>query len=123
MRSILARRERVSAVFAGSDQIARGVYEALRQSGFNVPGDISVAGFNDSEAALMDPPLTSVSEFPEELGKHLADFVLKRIQEPDREFQQLTIPTRLALRGSTRPVPDGRELGRTGVPVYLTSEA
>jgi DNA-binding LacI/PurR family transcriptional regulator len=123
MRSILARRERVSAVFAGSDQIARGVYEALRQSGFNIPGDISVAGFNDSEAALMDPPLTSVSEFPEELGKHLADFVLKRIQEPDREFQQLTIPTRLALRGSTRPVPDGRELGRTGVPVYLTSEA
>ena len=89
MRNLLSRRERVTAVFAGSDQIARGVYEALRQSGLTVPGDISVAGFNDSEGALMDPPLTSVTEFPEELGKHLADFVLRRVQEPDRPFQQL----------------------------------
>jgi DNA-binding LacI/PurR family transcriptional regulator len=102
MRSILSRRERVSAVFAGSDQIAGGIYEALRQSRLGIPGDISVAGFNDTEGALMDPPLTSVTEFPEELGKHLADFVLRRIQQPDRAFQQLTIPTRLAIRASTK---------------------
>ena len=121
MRSILSRRERVTALFAGSDQIARGVYEALRQSGLSVPGDISVAGFNDSEAALMDPPLTSVTEFPGELGKHLADFVLRRVQEPEREFQQLTIPTRLALRGSTRPVSNDRELSRADVPASLRS--
>jgi LacI family transcriptional regulator len=104
MRSILSRREPVTAVFAGSDQIARGVYEALRQSGLRIPDDISVAGFNDTEAALMDPPLTSVREFPEELGKHLAEFVLNRVQKPDREPQQLTIPTQVIVRDSTRPV-------------------
>lgn len=104
MRSILSRRERVTAVFAGSDQIASGVYEALRQSGVGIPDDISVAGFNDSEGALMDPPLTSVREFPEELGKHLAEYALRRIQNPDRPPQQLTIPTRVVLRKSTRPV-------------------
>jgi DNA-binding LacI/PurR family transcriptional regulator len=103
MRSILSRQEPVTAVFAGSDQIARGVYEALRQSGLSIPGDISVAGFNDSEGALMDPPLTSVREFPEELGKHLAEFVLKRIQDPGREPQHLLIPTKLVVRESTRP--------------------
>jgi DNA-binding LacI/PurR family transcriptional regulator len=103
MRSILSRSEPVSAVFAGSDQIARGVYEAVRQSGLNIPGDISVAGFNDSEGALMDPPLTSVREFPEELGKHLAEFVLRRSQKPDRAPQQLVIPTKVMLRESTRP--------------------
>ena len=54
----------------------------------------------------MNPRLTSVTEFPEELGKHLADFVLRRVQEPDRPFQQLTIPTRLVLRASTRPLLD-----------------
>jgi LacI family transcriptional regulator, galactose operon repressor len=102
MRSILSRREPVTAVFAGSDQIAAGVYEALRQSGLAIPDDVSVAGFNDSEGALMDPPLTSVREFPEELGKHLAEFVLRRIQTPDRDPQQLTIPTRIVLRQSTR---------------------
>lgn len=122
MRTLFSRRERVTAVFAGSDQIARGVYEALRQSGMSVPQDISVAGFNDSEGALMDPPLTSVTEFPEELGKHLADFVLRRVQEPDRPFQQLTIPTRLVLRGSTGPILSGPELIRTGTTARVVSE-
>ncbi len=102
MRSILSRREPVTAVFAGSDPIARGVYDAVRQSGLSIPDDISVAGFNDSEAALLYPPLTSVREFPEELGRHLAEFVLKRLQAPDRKPQQLTIPTRVIVRDSTR---------------------
>ncbi len=104
MRLILSRREPITAVFAGSDPIARGVYEALEQAGLSVPDDISVAGFNDTEAGLMSPPLTSVAEYPEELGKHLADFALRRAQEPDRPFQQLTIPTRVVVRQSTRPV-------------------
>jgi DNA-binding LacI/PurR family transcriptional regulator len=102
MRSILSRREPVTAVIAGSDQIARGVYEALNQSGLRIPDDVSVAGFNDSEASSMYPALTSVREFPEELGKHLAEFVLRRLQEPGRPPQQLTIPTRVAIRESTR---------------------
>jgi DNA-binding LacI/PurR family transcriptional regulator len=106
MRSILSRRDPITAVIAGSDQIASGIYEALRQSGARVPDDVSVAGFNDTEGALMDPPLTSVREFPEELGKHLAEFVLRRIQRPDREPQHLTIPTRVVLRKSTRPLTD-----------------
>jgi DNA-binding LacI/PurR family transcriptional regulator len=50
----------------------------------------------------MAPLLTSVREFPEELGKHLAEFVLRRIQEPNRKPQQLTIPTRVVMRESTR---------------------
>lgn len=101
-RLILSRRDPVTAIFAGSDQIARGVYEALRQAGVRIPDEISVAGFNDSEAPLMDPPMTSVREFPEELGKHLAEFVLRRIQEPARRPQQLTIPTQVVMRQSTR---------------------
>jgi DNA-binding LacI/PurR family transcriptional regulator len=102
MRSILSRREPVTAVMAGSDQIARGVYEALNQAGVRIPDDICVTGFNDSEGLLMSPTLTSVREFPEELGKHLAEFVLRRLQEPDRKPQQLTIPTRIVVRESTR---------------------
>jgi LacI family transcriptional regulator len=102
MRSIVSSGEPITAVFAGSDQIASGVYEALRQLGLKIPDDISVAGFNDSEGALLDPPLTSVREFPEELGTHLAEFVQRRIQRPNREPQKLTIPTRIVLRKSIR---------------------
>jgi len=104
MRSILTSGEPITAVFAGSDQIARGVYEALGQAGLRIPEDISVAGFNDTEGALMYPPLTSVREFPEELGKHLAEFVLKRIQQPDLPARQLTIPTQIVIRQSTKAI-------------------
>ena len=123
MRSILSRRDPVTAVMAGSDQIARGVYEALNQAGLRIPDDICVSGFNDSEALLMDPPLTSVREFPEELGKHLAEFVLRRIQEPNRKPQQLTIPTRVVVRESTRTrSADPSGLGRRRPETSLAPE-
>ncbi|MBL9216689.1 MAG: LacI family DNA-binding transcriptional regulator [Opitutaceae bacterium] len=101
-KSILSRREPVTAIFAGSDHVAGGVYAALRESGVAVPGDISVVGFNDSEAALFHPSLTSVREFPEELGRHLAEFTLNRIRQPWLPPQRLTIPTQLISRESTR---------------------
>jgi LacI family transcriptional regulator len=104
MRSVLSRNEPVTAVFAGSDQIARGVYEALRQSNLEIPGEVSVAGFNDTEGALFDPPLTSVREFPEQLGQHLAEFLLHAVEQPLGEPKQLTIPTRLMIRQSTAAV-------------------
>jgi LacI family transcriptional regulator len=43
-----------------------------------------------------------VREFPEELGKHLEEFVLRRIQNSDRPPQQFTIPTRLVIRQSAK---------------------
>jgi len=122
-RSILSRREPVTAVFAGSDPIAQGVYEALQHAGLRVPDDISVAGFNDTEAVVMSPRLTSVAEYPEELGKHLAEFALRRAQEPDRPPQRLTIPTRLVVRQSTRPVPPRspeQAEATVAAPVYST---
>jgi DNA-binding LacI/PurR family transcriptional regulator len=103
MRSILSREERVTAVFAGSDQIAVGVYEALRQPGVQVPNDISVAGFNNTDSKLLHPAATTVCEFPEELGKHLAEFALKRVGNLSMPPQHLTVPTQLIIRESTRP--------------------
>ena len=86
---------------AGSDQIARGVYEALRQANLDIPGDVSVAGFNDTEGALFDPPLTSVREFPEQLGQHLAEFSMRALKDPLGPRNQMTIPTKLVVRQST----------------------
>jgi LacI family transcriptional regulator len=122
MRSILSRGEPVTAVFAGSDQIACGVYDALRQLGLRIPDDVSVAGFNDSEGSVLEPPLTSVREFPEELGRHLAEFVQRRIEKPDRERQQLTMPTRIVIRESTRSLNTGSLGGPRAMPTELLSD-
>jgi len=109
MRSVLSRKEPVTAVFAGSDQIARGVYEALRQSNLDIPGDVSVAGFNDTEGALFDPPLTSVREFPEQLGQHLAEFTVRALKDPLGVRKQMIIPTKLITRQSTAASRKGKE--------------
>jgi DNA-binding LacI/PurR family transcriptional regulator len=109
MRSVLSRKEPVTAVFAGSDQIARGVYEALRQSNLEIPGDVSVAGFNDTEGALFDPPLTSVREFPEQLGQHLAEFTVRALKDPLGVRKQMIIPTKLITRQSTAAPRKGKE--------------
>jgi len=105
-KSILSRGEPLTAVFAGSDHVAAGVYAALREAGLAVPDDISVVGFSDTEATILHPALTSVREFPEELGRHLASFALNRIANPAQPPQSMTIPTQLIVRDSTRRIAE-----------------
>jgi DNA-binding LacI/PurR family transcriptional regulator len=102
IKSLLANGERPTALFAGNDDVASGVYQALQQSGILIPDDISVVGFNDTLGELLHPGLTTVREFPRELGGHLAEFTLRRIQEPGLPPQQLMIPTELVKRESVR---------------------
>jgi len=103
-KSLLASRGSLSAVFAGNDQTAAGVYRAFQEFGVRVPEDISVVGFNDTLGSILFPGLTTSREFPEEQGRHLAEFVLRRIQEPGLPPQQMLIPTQLIRRDSVRNV-------------------
>lgn len=103
-KSLLNQHPEVTAILAGSDQVAKGVYSALRESNVSIPQDVNVIGFNDTEAPLFYPPLSSVREFPEELGRHLAEFLLNRIQKPSLPRQHMTIPTQLVLRDSVQPL-------------------
>ena len=104
VKSLLASGERPTALFVGTDQVASGVYQALQESGIRIPDDISVAGFNDTMGDVLHPGLTTVREFPKELGAHLAEFTLRRIQEPELPPQQLVMPTELIRRESVRRI-------------------
>ena len=107
VKALLASGERPTALFVGTDQAASGVYQALQESGIRIPDDISVAGFNDTIGEVLHPGLTTVREFPKELGVHLAEFTLRRIQEPDIPPQQLVMPTELIRRESVRHISSG----------------
>jgi DNA-binding LacI/PurR family transcriptional regulator len=62
-RRLLALPDRPTAIFAGNDLVAFGVYQAAREIGLRIPGDLSVVGFDDLPVtALMDPPLTTVHQ-------------------------------------------------------------
>jgi DNA-binding LacI/PurR family transcriptional regulator len=110
VKALLASGQRPTALFVGTDQAASGVYQALQESGIRIPDDISVAGFNDTIGEVLHPGLTTVREFPKELGGHLAEFALKRIHEPDLPPQQLVMPTELIRRESVRQVSSSHAL-------------
>jgi DNA-binding LacI/PurR family transcriptional regulator len=107
-KSIVAQPP-VTAIFAGNDQVAVGVYRAFGEAGIAIPGDISVVGFNDTEAEILYPRLTTVREFPEELGRHLGELVLRCISLPDAEPHQVMLPIQVIRRESCRPLSPNDE--------------
>lgn len=74
---LLAGPDRPTAVFCATDDQAFGVLRAARELGLDVPQDLAVAGFDDvKEAALTDPPLTTVGSDREGMAKAAVDLVL-----------------------------------------------
>ena len=103
-KSLLASGESVTAIFAGNDPTAHGVYRALRENGLRIPHDISIAGCNDTVGAWLNPGLTTIREFPEQLGKQMVELILNRIARPILDPQRVTIPTEFIKRDSCSPI-------------------
>jgi DNA-binding LacI/PurR family transcriptional regulator len=103
-KSLLARGEPITAIFAGNDTTAHGVYKAIRDSGLTIPGDISVAGCNDTIGGWLYPRLTTIREFPEQLGRQMVEMIINRVRKSGQEPQHITIPTELIKRDSCRPI-------------------
>ncbi len=103
---MLQQSPSLTAIFAGDDSSARGACNAARDSGLVIPDDISIAGFNDTlEASSLHPALTSVHVFTDEVGRQLAELLLKRIARPDLPGKTVTLPTQLVRRESCGPTP------------------
>ncbi|MER6994843.1 LacI family DNA-binding transcriptional regulator [Streptomyces sp. NPDC000410] len=103
MRELLERRPDLDAVFAASDVMAAGARRALREAGRRIPDDVALVGFDDSAIARhMDPALTSVRQPIEEMGRTMADVLLRQIAAPDTtDRPQLVLPTELVVRDSS----------------------
>lgn len=94
----------VDAIFCGSDQIARGVMDALRELGRDVPGDVSVIGFDNWEVLATNarPELTSVDMNLERIGVVAAQHLFKAI-DGTRGGGIEALPCRIVTRSSTAP--------------------
>lgn len=111
-RSILSDGQAISAILAGDDTTARGAYRALADHGLRIPADVSVIGVNDTiEASALVPPLTSVRVFTDQLGKQMAELLLKQISHLEVKPQVVTLPTRLIRRESCRAIMQNEKLG------------
>jgi len=102
MRSLLVRSPLPRAVFAANDMMAMGAMVAIREAGLRVPGDIAVAGFDDIPVAnLLNPPLTTVAQFPERLGRRGAEMLFERLNGTvTGEGRRVEMPYELRVRES-----------------------
>jgi LacI family transcriptional regulator len=99
---LLDLAEPPTAIFAGSDQQALGVYEAARQRGLRIPQDLSVVGFDDLPAARwVSPPLTTVRQPLADMGRVAAEMLGSLIEGIPLRSQRVELATELIVREST----------------------
>jgi LacI family transcriptional regulator len=107
MKTLLARGEKFTALFAFNDVSAIGAIRALQEAGLSVPDDVSVLGFDDIYAAAYhNPALTTVKQPLFEMGRLAAKTLLDRLTNgSDTETpHELTVEPQLIIRSSTGPV-------------------
>jgi len=103
-RELLRTRE-FSAVFAANDQMALGLLHALRDAGLDVPGDVSVVGFDDiPDAKHFWPPLTTIRQDYGEIGRRAVEVLLGEVSG-NVVADRVQILPELVVRGSTGRAP------------------
>jgi DNA-binding LacI/PurR family transcriptional regulator len=101
--ALLSMRPRPTAIIAHSDETALGVLEGAHDQGIDIPGDLSVVGFDDTDAAgLATPPLTTVRQPLHRKGE-LAGRRLLELQAGRAPARPRRLPTELIVRASTAP--------------------
>ena len=100
----IALMERPTALFAANDLAAMGALAAAHEAGLDVPGDVSVVGYDGiAIGALRRVDLTTVAQPLHEMGALAAGRLLERIAHPDAPARHVVVPTALAVRGTTGP--------------------
>lgn len=102
MRQLLDRAPDLDAVFAASDPMAVGALRELRARGRRVPDDVAIVGFDDSPVAQhTDPPLTSVHQPADQMGREMARLLIAQITGEAGPDDCVVLPTELVVRQSS----------------------
>lgn len=103
---LLEQSKRPTAVFVANDLAAVGALRVLRDRGLEVPGDVSVVGYdNVSIAGLDHVDLTTIEQPRREMGAEAVRLLLDRIDGGRGQSHHVVIPPTLVVRGSTGPPP------------------
>ena len=82
MRELLDRVPDMDAVFAANDPMAAGALQVLKERGRRVPVDVAVVGFDDAPMAqFTDPPLTSVHQSAEQMGREMVALLFEQVDD------------------------------------------
>ena len=105
-RQLLTLDDRPTAIFAANDLSAMQTLHVAHSLGLDIPGDVSVVGFdNIPESALTEPPLTTIDQSIQEMGRQAVELLIDLIEGNTEGPQRITLPTRLVVRQSTGRAP------------------
>ena len=91
-----------TAVVCASDMMALGAVSAVRRRGLDVPGDVSVVGFDDSQLiAFTDPPLTTIRQPVQSMGQAAVRALLEEVDGEPAPHTEFVFMPELVVRGST----------------------
>lgn len=99
---------RPTAIFASNDEMALGVIDAAKRKGIAIPGDISLVGFDDNQAArTSSPPLTTVRQPLRDMGRVACRLVIERLDTPGKASAHEVVPFEVMRRQSVADIlPD-----------------
>lgn len=103
---LLGRNPRPDAVVAGDTLLACGLLRAAAEKGLRCPGDVAIVSFDDPFCCqLLHPPVTAAAPPSYEMGIAAMDLLLKRIHEPARRRQKVTLEMPFYVRESSGSQP------------------
>jgi DNA-binding LacI/PurR family transcriptional regulator len=103
MEKLVSMKTIPEAILCSNDLTAFGVLSVAKKFGINIPGDMSIIGFDDiSISELIDPPLSTIRQPLFEMGKAAFDILYKNIIHPELPPQKKIFPVELIIRKSTR---------------------
>jgi LacI family transcriptional regulator len=104
--TLFAEKPIPDAVFTCNDTTAIAVLEYAKKVKLSIPNELKLAGYsNDPRAQIIQPPITSVEQFPYEMGEQAAKLIMDLIRQkvtPGRNFISLTTPIEVVKRKSSR---------------------
>ncbi len=105
MKDLLKIKPTPTAVFCSNDEMAVGAMKAIIQAGLNIPGDISVMGFDDSQfTSFINPSLTTVRRAISEVSRVGAEKLLNVIKSNEYAGEKIFIKTKLIERESVAKI-------------------
>jgi len=90
IKPLLKKMKKNLAVFAADDCSGWGVYQACRELNLQIPKDVSVICFDDTDISrAMVPPMTAVAQRTEEIGHRVVELMAKRLQEIESDSEHM----------------------------------
>jgi DNA-binding LacI/PurR family transcriptional regulator len=104
---LLSLPQSPTAILIANNLMTLGGLQAIHESGFGIPEQVSLVGFDDMDwASSLRPPLTVVAQPAYEMGETAAAILLERIHDPGRPIRKIVLDTRLIVRASCRDLSE-----------------